>query len=279
MEVYDVAFREWIIIPDHSLPIKLLAGQEEVLLSLRPNWLKQFHSKPGFRELCLRLPHRGGMPEWTTLKNFVSPPRERLSRGSSTTPLFLLPKVPTNLGGDGHYSPPLPASPRPSPVPLPPLTIHPHTSRPSSPSTVVREKTRRFPSGFLARDVLSKVSQYLIEREGNHGKFLEILRRICHPHPVCKSTAASLAKAYRYNHTHFVSLDRNLQLTITWSELDRLARAANTPPATVFVSFIDPTRLPVSTSHTAPVVSTPPTGIINLSSGVPDTPVDPTPKT
>jgi len=46
-----MTFREWTIFPDHSLPIKLLAGQQEVLLSLRPNFLEQFHSKPGFEEI------------------------------------------------------------------------------------------------------------------------------------------------------------------------------------------------------------------------------------
>ena len=73
------------------------------------------------------------------------------------------------------------------------------------------------PSGFPARGVRATVSQYLPEREENHRRYLEILRRICQPHPVGKLTAASLAKAY----LRFETLNPNPQLTITRSELYR----------------------------------------------------------
>lgn len=89
-----------------------------------------------------------------------------------------------------------------------------------------------------------------------------MLNRICAPHVVHRTTAAELTKSYKQNRPHFVTLDCNLQQSITWSELRRCAIAANTPADSEFIAFVDPRLSTHPTVHpTSPGVIPNITGI------------------
>lgn len=66
--------------------------------------------------------------------------------------------------------------------------------------------------------------------------------------------AANLVKSYKQNRPHFMTLNHGTQVSITWSKLGRLAKAANTPADTTFLAFIDLGPLPVSVCTATPIV-------------------------
>jgi hypothetical protein len=255
-------------------------GVREILLSLRPKSLEQFHHKPGFAELCQRLPRTQRLlrsPSKRAYTETIVSPRapkrvqhEPLRSVLESTSVAVEP-IPEE---DENFSQPLSPTPhRPDQTPLPRHTARNPTHRPQMSVT----KKRRFPSKFPARDILSKVSEYQVERAGKHGEFMDVLNRICAPHTVGRTTSADLLKSYKQNRPHFMTLDRNTQLSITWSELGQRADDAETPADPTFLAFIDPGPSPVSahpTTHqmlpTVPTISTP------LLSMTPASVVDPT---
>ena len=279
VEVYDATIGEWVITPVHS-PITLLTGVKVILLSLRPSALEQFQSRPGLEELLDLFPRARRSPgtpsKRTAAGELISPRRHKVPRHDSLVTLMLdstssSSAVPTPGSNETISTQPPLASviPQLNP-PSPPPTTHPLTPAiPSSPT--VQEKKGRFPSHFPACDVLSKVSKYLEDQNGNHGSFLTILKEICKPHTIGKTTAAKMADDYKYNHPHFMGLDRDLQQTITWSELGRRAKAANTPATDTFTTFIDPTHSPMVSTDLHIVGSMPSTVTVN-----PTTPATPT---
>jgi len=253
----------------HS-PITLPTGVREILLSLRPNALEPFDHKPGFLELLQRLPRVQRLlrtpSKRAAIGNLVSPRTKRIQHD----PLHPIPKsitavmAPIPEDNENSFQPQSPTPHQLDLIPLPPPATNTPSRRPQTPMT----KKQRFPSQFLAHDILSKVSQYHIERTGKHGEFLDILKRICAPHTVGRTTAAELVKSYKWNRPHFMTLDRDTQLSITWSKLGRCAEATNTPPDAEFFAFVDPGPSPVSTYPITPVTPnlpppTPSLGIID----------------
>ena len=286
IEVYDMTIGEWVITSTHS-PITLPTGVREILLSLRPNSLEPFHHKPGFAELLQRLPRVQRLlrtpSKRAATESLVSP---RTHKRVQYDPLHPILKpvpaiaVPIPEDDENSFQPPSPRPHQPDPTPLPPPTANTLPRRPVT-------KAQRFPSQFLACDILSKVSEYHMERTGKHGEFLDILKRICTPHTVGRTTAAELVKSYKQNRPHFMTLDRNIQLSITWSELGRRAKAANTPPDSAFLAFVDvdlgPPIIIDRTVSTSPVIfteaaphTTPPTAVDPKLAVVPATPTNTT---
>ena len=116
---------------------------------------------------------------------------------------------------------------------------------------------------------------------------MDILKQICALHPVGRTTAADLVKSYKQNRPHFMTLDHGTQVSITWSKLGRLTRAADTPADTTFLAFIDPGLLPVSACPATPVVHPGPSIVPEIhrppspttSTVAVDEPIAPTPPT
>ena len=243
---------EWVITSTHS-PITLPTGVKDILLSLWPSLLRSFRHKPGFVELLQRLPRVQRLlrtpSKRAATESLVSPrTHKRVQHNPPSTTCGSAPAIVTSIPEDDENSlpPPSPTPHRSNPIPLPlPPTIHTPVGRPEK-----TKKKPKFPSQFPARYVLSKVSQYLIERK--HGGFLKTLKRICTPHSVEKTTAATFPKVYMQNRPHFVTLDRDTQLSITWSELGLHAKEANTPVDEEFIPFTDPGPSPILPCPTTP---------------------------
>jgi hypothetical protein len=242
VEVYDATIGEWVITPPY-LPITLPTGVRDILLSLRPKPLEQFHHKPGFVEIHQRLPRIQRLlrsPSKRAYTETTVSPRapKRVRHEPLRSILTSIPVTTERISNDENLSqPPSPTPHRQDSTHLLPPTAHVPTR---GQQTSVAKK-RRFPSKFPACEILSKVSEYHIERAGKHGEFLDILKRICAPHPVSGTTAAELSKSYKQNRPYFMTLDRDIQLSITWSELSRRAKMPDAPAAdSAFLAFADP---------------------------------------
>jgi len=227
---------EWVITPTHS-PITLPTGVRDILLSLRPSLLEPFRHRPRFEELLQRLPRVQRLlrtpSKRAATESLVSPRTHKrvqyVPPGTTHEPIPpIIPSIPED--DENSFQPPSPTPHQSNQTPLPPPTLRTPADRP--------KKEKKFPSQFPARYVLPKASQYLMERR--HGVSLVLLKQICQPHSVGKTTASSFPKSYPQNRPHFMTLDRDTQLSITWSELSLLAKAANTPVDRQFIAFTDP---------------------------------------
>jgi len=177
------------------------------------------------------------------------------------------------------FQPPSP-TPQSNPSPLPQPIIRTPVGGLENPGP---KKRKRFPSEFPAHYVLPKVSQYLNERR--HGESLMLLKRICAPHSVGRTMSSAFPKLYGQYRAHFMTLDRETQLSITWSQLGVRAQAANTPADKEFIAFTDPGPLPIpvcpanpgtsSTSFVIPPVPQPTAPTIITNPMVPMTPTPP----
>ena len=243
IEVYMPTTREWSIIVNPEWPITMITGMRQILLSLRPDYTRQFRDKLRLDELLGRQPRRGPLTKRAAASDLVSPRKPKLLR-SAFTSTGITPMItsPTPHDDTGTPDPPIVQNPPSSSLSgqLMPTTPTQKSQIPS-PNESQPDKMPRFPAGFLAHDILKGTSRYILEREGKHGRFREVFQQVFGRN-CSKTTEANLPKIYPKAYAHFSALDYNRQTTITWNEL--VKSCDNTTPSSPlskdFIPFVDP---------------------------------------
>lgn len=256
IEMYIPAKQRWEIVNDQLTPVVVPAAAMDILISLRPSYMKGFKFKPGLDELLgQRVEPRYGptlkrpaerqlvSPRETKLPRYFDPPNAVLYTPSKTVAV-----PPDSEGG-------MPTFPSQTPLLLPRLPPLPDTPTPPCDLTDVQQEKKRlkFPTHWLASDVLEKTSLYMQQRVGNHGRYSEVFKRVYGIDEFPQTIASVLPGLYPKAYHYFCSLSPNEQKSITWTQLIRWSGIKKQDSTeTPFVPFVRPTQppaLPTTQEH------------------------------
>lgn len=284
IEVYMPTTCEWELIVNPKWPITMITGMKQILLSLRPDYTRQFQDKPRLDELLGRQPRKGPLSKRAAAGDLVSPRKPKVPwttlPTAKVTPMATL----SILHEDDETSDPQPPQSSSPDSPSTKCSSPVSVQRPRTPTSDENQQDRTprlFPANFLAHDILERTSRYMIERHGKHGRFREIFLRIFGRN-CSKSTEANLPKNYPKAYTHFRTLDYDRQMTITWNELIKAQCEDTTSSASVsndFIGFIPPVRPCTPTQPTLPSstqdIISPIDGLASLSPLIPSDALSP----
>ena len=117
IEVYMPTTCEWEVIIDPQWPITMITGMKQILLSLRPDYTKQFQDKPRLNELLGRQPRKGPMSKRAAAGDLVSPRKPKLLR-SMPPSMRVTPMAALSTSHDDHETwvddPPCQGRPQPA---------------------------------------------------------------------------------------------------------------------------------------------------------------------